>query len=249
MPRSHASLSRLYVDLPLSGGAPLSLSREQSNYLVGVMRLGEGDAAVLFNGSDGAWLSRVTRADRKAAVLTPEVQTSHQTVPSDLWLGFAPLKAARLDYLIQKATEMGAGAIQPVVTRYTQVRNLRDDKMRANAIEAAEQCEVLTIPRILPEVALERLIAGWQHTHGLRRLVFADEAAPAHTPLQTLANLDGLPIGLLVGPEGGFSDEERNLLHSQSFVVPISLGPRILRADTAIVAALAVLQASIGDWR
>jgi 16S rRNA (uracil1498-N3)-methyltransferase len=249
MPRSHKSLSRLYVDGSLEAGTPLTLGREQSNYLISVMRLGAGESVILFNGRDGAWLATITDPGKKHAVLIPAVQTAHQTPVSDLWLGFAPLKAGRLDYLIQKATEMGAGIIQPVMTKFTQVKPPRADKMAANAIEAAEQCEVLSIPRIAPEVTLEALLASWQRDHGLRRLAFADEGVPSHSPLRALGDLRGLPVGLLIGPEGGFSDEERNLLHAQSFVLPISLGPRILRADTAAVAALAVLQASIGDWR
>lgn len=249
MPRSHKSLSRLYVNGALVAGEPLTLEREQSNYLISVMRLGAGDSVILFNGRDGAWLARITDAGKKHAVLIPEVQTAHQTPVSDLWFGFAPLKTGRLEYLIQKATEMGAGVIQPVMTQYTQVKPPRLDKMLANAIEAAEQCEVLSVPRIALEVPLETLIANWQREHGLRRLVFADEGVPSDSPIRSLRDLEGLPIGLLIGPEGGFSEPERNLLHAQNFVLPISLGPRILRADTAAVAALAVLQASIGDWR
>jgi 16S rRNA (uracil1498-N3)-methyltransferase len=249
MPRSHKSLSRLYVEAPLEPGAPLTLGRDQSNYLISVMRLGAGDSVILFNGRDGAWLAKITDAAKKHAVLTPEVQTAHQTPVSDLWFGFAPLKTGRLEYLIQKATEMGAGTIQPVTTEFTQVKPPRADKMVANAVEAAEQCEVLSIPRIAPEIGLETLLATWQRDQGLRRLIFADEGAPSNSPIRSLHDLEGLPVGLLIGPEGGFSDAERNLLHAQTFVLPISLGPRILRADTAAVAALAVLQASIGDWR
>jgi 16S rRNA (uracil1498-N3)-methyltransferase len=249
MPRSHKSLSRLFVNQPLAAGAPLTLDRDQSNYLVAVMRLGVGDSVILFNGRDGAWLSRIADAGKKHATLTPEVQTAHQTPQPDLWFGFAPLKTGRLEYLVQKATEMGAGIIQPVMTAYTQVKPPRADKMLAHAVEAAEQCEVLSIPRIASEITLETLLSSWQRDHGLRRLVFADEGSQSDSPLRPLRNLEGLPVGLLIGPEGGFSDGERNLLHAQSFVVPVSLGPRILRADTAAVAALAVLQASIGDWR
>jgi 16S rRNA (uracil1498-N3)-methyltransferase len=249
MPRTHKTLPRLHVDAPLAAGVPLVLGLEQTNYLVSVLRLSKGDAVVLFNGRDGAWLARVVDPHRKGVRHEGEVQTAPQTPPGDLWFGFAPLKTGRLDYLVQKATEMGAGTIQPVVTRFTQVRRLRHDKLVANVIEAAEQCEVLTVPTVGPEIALEALVSGWQHAHGLRRLVFCDEAAPSRSPLRSLAELDGLPIGLLVGPEGGFSDAERQLLLAQAFAVPISLGPRILRADTAAVAALAVVQSSIGDWR
>jgi 16S rRNA (uracil1498-N3)-methyltransferase len=249
MPRSHKSFSRLYVEADLRAGEPLTLSREQSNYAVSVLRMNVGDALILFNGRDGAWLARLTDPDRKGAVLEPVVQTAHQTEKSELWLGFAPLKSARLDYMIQKATEMGAGIIQPVITKFTQVTRIRTDRMLANAVEAAEQCEVLSVPEVAAEIALEPLVADWRRQHGLRRLIVADEAVPSASPIETLRDLEGLPIGLLIGPEGGFSDAERNLLHAQPFVTAISLGPRILRADTAAVAALAVVQAIIGDWR
>jgi 16S rRNA (uracil1498-N3)-methyltransferase len=249
MPRSHKTLSRLFVDAPLSAGESLELDREQTNYVLTVMRMKAGEALVVFNGRDGAWMARIADAHRKGAVLEIVVQTQHQTPKSDLWFGFAPLKTGRLDYLVQKATEMGAGVIQPVITRYTQVQKLRTDKLVANVIEAAEQCEVLSVPEVPEEIGLAELLSHWQQTQGLRRLVFCDESAPNHSPVQQLRDLDGLPIGILVGPEGGFSDEERNHLLGQSFVVPISLGPRILRADTAAVAALTVVQSIIGDWR
>jgi len=225
------------------------LGREHTNYLLTVLRMKAGEAVILFNGADGAWMARIVDDHRKGATLELAVQTEHQTATSDLWFGFSPLRTGRLDYLVQKATEMGAGVIQPVITQYTQVSRLKADKLEANVIEAAEQCEVLSVPVLAPEIGLGELLARWRESQGLRRLILADEAAPSHSPLQQLRELDGLPIGLLVGPEGGFSDEERNLLLAQDFVVPISLGPRILRADTAAVAALAVVQASIGDWR
>lgn len=249
MPRTYKSFPRLFVDHSLAEGTALTLNHEQTIYLLSVLRLGQGDQAILFNGRDGAWLARIVDPHRKGATLELVVQTAHQTDPSDLWYGFAPLKTGRLDYVVQKATEMGAGTIQPVITRYTQTHRLKADKLHANIIEAAEQCEVLSVPRLEPEIALADLVAGWRDTQGLRRLVVADEAAPSASPLQQLAWLEGLPVGVLVGPEGGFADEERALLLAQPYVIPISLGPRILRADTAAVAALALIQASIGDWR
>ncbi|WP_055048217.1 16S rRNA (uracil(1498)-N(3))-methyltransferase [Devosia sp. A16] len=249
MPRSHKTLPRLYIEAPLAAGATLELGRDHTNYLLSVLRMKAADALVVFNGADGAWMARIASDHRKGATLELVVQTQHQTPKSDLWFGFAPLKTGRLDYLVQKATEMGAGFIQPVITRYTQVSRLKADKLHANIIEAAEQCEVLSVPMLGEEVGLADLIAHWQHDHGLRRLIFADESASSHAPNAQLQELDGLPIGILVGPEGGFSDDERALLLAQSFVIPISLGPRILRADTAAVAALAVVQSTIGDWR
>ena len=249
MPRSYKSFARLYVQAALRPHAALTLGQEQTNYLVSVLRMKAGDSVILFNGRDGAWLAKVTDPHRKGVTVELAVQTAHQTPVSDLWFGFAPLKTGRLDYLVQKATEMGAGVIQPVITQHTQVSKLKTVKLAANIIEAAEQCEVLTVPRLEAEIGLGELLSDWRTTHGLRRLVFCDEAAPAATPVQQLSGLDGLPVGLLIGPEGGFSDAERKLLLSQSFVIPISLGPRILRADTAAVAALALVQATIGDWR
>ncbi len=249
MPREHRSLARIHVTGALAPGGAVELGEEAANHVVNVLRLKEGDAMVVFNGRDGAWLARIARVGKKRATLELAVQTAHQTPPSDLWFGFAPLKTGRLDYLVQKATEMGAGIIQPVVTEFTQVRKLRPDKLEAYVIEAAEQCEVLTLPRLAPEIELRALVEGWRTTHGLRRLIFADEAAPSASPAVPVGWLQGLPVGLLIGPEGGFSEAERALLLAQDFVVPISLGPRILRADTAAVAALAVVQAIIGDWR
>lgn len=250
MPRSYKSFPRLFVEHALMEGGSLELGREQTNYLLTVLRLKEGDSVVVFNGKDGAWLARIGDAHRKGARLDLELQTAHQTPRSDLWYGFAPLKTgARLDYVVQKATEMGAGVIQPVITRFTQVHRLKHDKLAANVIEAAEQCEVLSVPEVASEVALAELLSTWRDVHGLRRLVLCDESAPSGSPISQLRSIDGLPVGVLVGPEGGFSDDERELLLGQSFVVPISLGPRILRADTAAVAALTLVQAIIGDWR
>lgn len=248
MPRTYKSFPRLYVEPALSAGAPVDLGKEQANYLGNVLRLKDGDSVVLFNGRDGAWLSKITHAGKRGVSLEAVVQTAHQTSPSDLWFGFAPLKVGRLDYLVQKATEMGAGTIQPVITQFTQART-KPDKLEAYALEAAEQCEVLSLPTVRAEIGLTALLDGWRLTQGLRRLLFADEAAGSSSPVDQIGWLEGLPVGILIGPEGGFSDSERDLLLAQDFVIPVSLGPRILRADTAAVAALALVQAIIGDWR
>ncbi len=249
MPRAYKSFPRIHVAPDLTAGAAVELDRDHANHLVNVLRLKEGDSVVAFNGRDGAWLSKLTAAGKKGATLGVELQVAHQTPPSDLWFGFAPLKIGRLDYLIQKATEMGAGTIQPVLTDYTQVRRLKSDKLEAYVLEAAEQCEVLTLPRVADELEFRPLIAHWRETQGLRRLLFADESAPSATPVEQIRQLEALPVGLLIGPEGGFSDAERELLLAEDFVIPISLGPRILRADTAAVAALTLVQSIIGDWR
>jgi 16S rRNA (uracil1498-N3)-methyltransferase len=249
MPRTHATLPHLYVAPDLTAGAAIGLDRGQSNYLINVLRLKKGSQVVAFNGRDGAWLTAILTAGRKGAELVPLERIAAQSARSDLWYFFAPVKSARLDYMVQKATELGAGHIQPVMTRRTQSARVNMDRLRANVVEAAEQCEVLSIPLLHETTALDRLVAAWQEQHAGRRLIFADEAATPSSPIERLKTVAGDPLGLIVGPEGGFSDEERALLLAQKFVVPISLGPRILRADTAAVAALAAIQASIGDWR
>lgn len=249
MPRTHKTLKRLFVETPLKPGAVLELDKNQSNYLLNVLRSREGSRVIVFNGRDGAWLAEIGMAGKKTAALTLTRQTAPQPEPASLWYGFAPLKTGRLDYMIQKATEMGAGIIQPVVTQYTQLSRLKPERLRANAIEAAEQCEVLNVPEIAAEITLERLLDTWPQDHADRLLVFADEGEAAASPADRLRAAAGRQIGLLIGPEGGFSDEERTLLRGKPFVLPVSLGPRILRADTAAVAALAVIQSTIGDWR
>lgn len=246
MPRTHAALPRLYVEPDLAAGGQVALGKEQSLYLAAVLRKAVGDEVVLFNGRDGAWLARLSSDAKKSVVLELVERIAAQTPVSELWYGFAPLKTERLDYVIQKAVEMGAGTIQPVLTRFTQVSRLKHERLVANAIEAAEQCEVLSVPEVEQEVTLERLLDSWPAE---RALIFADEGEASSSPVPALERLQGRKVGLLVGPEGGFSDEERARLRALPYVVPISLGPRILRADTAAVAALAVIQAIIGDWR
>ena len=249
MPRTHASLPRLHIEPDLAANAQLTLGKDQSLYLAAVLRKSVGDEVVLFNGRDGAWLARLVSDAKKSVTLELVKQIAPQTPPSDLWYGFAPLKTERLDYVVQKAVEMGAGVIQPVLTKYTQVSRLKHEKLVANAIEAAEQCEVLSVPQVATEITLDRLIDSWAAEQGERKLILADESATSASPIETLIALSGQPVGILIGPEGGFSDDERTRLRAQDFVIPISLGPRILRADTAAVAALAVIQATIGDWR
>lgn len=246
MPRTHKHLPRLYIDTPMQVGSEIALDKDQTNHLVNVLRRGAGQTCVVFNGRDGAFMAQIVHAGKKLATLHLIEQSSLQTPANDLWFGFAPIK--RLDYEIQKATEMGAGIIQPVITRHVQNTRLNPDKLRAHAIEAAQQCEVLSVPRIAPQVGLRELVAGWAGEHGDRMLVFCDEAAASSSPIDIMAGLEGRRLGLLIGPEGGFAEDERQALLSAPFVVPISLGPRILRADTAAVAALALIQAVAGDW-
>lgn len=247
--RHDITSTRLYVDAPLEAGASVPLAREQANYLIAVLRLGEGDGLLVFNGRDGEWRADIADASRKAARLVVRGLTRPQPPTPDLHLLFAPLKHARLDYMVQKAVEMGAGAIRPVITRRTQVARVNLERMRANVIEACEQCGVITVPRVDEPVALDRVLAAWESDEPGRRLVFCDEDDHRDGPLAVLSSLSPGPLAVLIGPEGGFDEDERRRLHAMPPVTAIPLGPRILRADTAAVAALAVVQAALGDWR
>ena len=239
---------RLHVDAPLSTGARIEASPDQANYLLNVLRMRERDPVLLFNGRDGEWRAAVAEARKRRCVLEVVEQTRAQTPLPDLHYLFAPLKHARLDYMVQKAVEMGASVLQPVLTRHTQVARVNLERMRANAVEAAEQCGVLSLAEVREPLALEALLGGWEAAQGPRRLVFCDEDAEGD-PLRRLESLPRGPLALLIGPEGGFAGEERARLKTLPFVTAISLGPRILRADTAAVAALAIVQAVLGDWR
>jgi 16S rRNA (uracil1498-N3)-methyltransferase len=240
---------RLYLRAPLSGGARIPLERAQANYLVNVLRLSAGAAIRVFNGKDGEWQATLASEGRKAHALVIGDQTRQQPPASDLHYLFAPLKQARLDYMVGKAVEMGVGRLRPVLTQHGQVTRLNRERMEANAVEAAEQCGILSIPEIDEPVALGALIDGWPGGEGNRRIVFCDEGDETSDPLTILSALDPSPLAVLIGPEGGFSADERKLLRDQAFVTAIPLGPRIMRADTAAVAALALVQAVLGDWR
>ena len=240
------SAPRLFLDAPLAKGNRLGLDRAQANYLLNVLRLGPGADVLVFNGRDGEWRTQVQPEGRKAASLLALEETRPQTPPSALLYLFAPLKHARLDYMAQKAVEMGAGSLRPVLTRRTQAGRINLDRLRANAIEAAEQCGILAIPEIAAEEKLEPALAAIPQSHVL---VFCDEDAEVVDPLAALAAAPPGPCAVLIGPEGGFDPAERELLLSRERVVRLSLGPRILRADTAAVAALALVQAARGDWR
>lgn len=236
---------RIYVDADLAAGVAVELSSGQVNYLKNVMRLAAGDPAAVFNGRDGEWRAEVSQWRRKAGTLLCLERTRAQTPRLRLRYLFAPLKAARLDYMVQKATEMGAGSLEPVLTRHTMVSRVNTQRMKANAVEAAEQCALLTVPGVKEPVSLEAALRGWPPDVPL---VYCDEAADAGSPLDALRRIGPGAPGVLIGPEGGFSGVERRMLAGLDFVVPVSLGPRVMRADTAAVAALAVIQASIGDW-
>ena len=254
MPAPDLHSPRLYLEVPLTAGAVLPLDRGQSNYLINVLRRKTGDPVLVFNGRDGEWRAHVDTVSRKGAALTVDEQARPQTAPSGLDYLFAPLKQARLDYLVQKAVEMGVSRLVPVLTRHGQVARVNLDRMRANAIEATEQCGILNVPQIAAPVALDRLLAKWVPE---RLMVFCDEEAPVRDPVAVLEGArDSTPpalgrvgITVLVGPEGGFAEDERAGLLKLPNLVRLSLGPRILRADTAAVAVLALVQATLGDWR
>ena len=244
MPDYDFSAPRLYLDAALAPDGEIALSPEQSNYLRNVLRLGAGDAVLVFNGRDGEWRADISEAGKKKTVLTARQQVRPQTPSGDLWYLFAPLKLARLDYMVQKAVEMGASRLQPVMTHRTQASRVNTERMQANAVEAAEQCGVLSLPEVTEPLPLGKLLDAWPEG---RRLIFCDESAETSDCLADLGKLPRGPLAVLIGPEGGFDEAERSRLLKLPFVTAISLGPRILRADTAAVAALALVQAVLGD--
>jgi 16S rRNA (uracil1498-N3)-methyltransferase len=238
--------ARLFVTSPLAEGAAVELGPEQAHYLRNVMRLGDGDAVALFNGSDGEFRARIQRLGKRTARLLVEERLRAQQAEADLWLVFAPIKRARIDYLVEKATELGASALVPVITRHTHVERLNLDRLRAHAIEAAEQSERLTVPRIEEPRALDEVLAAWDAS---RRIMLCDESGTAPPASVALANQNAAAWAVLIGPEGGFAETELDALRKLPFVSPVSLGPRILRADTAALAGLAVLQTLRGEAR
>jgi len=246
MSRYDFSAQRLFVEADLDEGASLTLSGDQANYLRNVLRLHAGDAVLVFNGRHGEWRAELAQPGKRDVKLTVLAPTRPQEQGPDVAYLFAPLKRARLDYMVQKATEMGVARLSPVLTRRTVAERVNVERMRANAIEAAEQCGILRVPLVDEPTRLERVVAGWD---AARPLIFCDEGSEHADPLAVLGVLKPGPLAVLVGPEGGFEEGERELLSSQPFVTRISLGPRILRADTAAVAALALVNAVLGDWR
>ena len=243
--------TRLFVEQPLSAGASVALDKSQTNYLCNVLRLSPGDPVLVFNGREGEWRAALEKPGKRAAALALREQARPQDAPNDLHYLFAPLKQARLDYMIQKAVELGVSALQPVTTRHTQVARVNLERMRANAIEAAEQCGILNIPEIAAPAALPKLLDTFEAD---RLLVFCDEDADTRDPVAALSKAAQSaggrpPLAVLIGPEGGFAEDERAMLLRRRNVVRLALGPRILRADTAAVAALALVQAVLGDWR
>jgi 16S rRNA (uracil1498-N3)-methyltransferase len=247
MARADFTTPRLCLDDDLAPGVKLALPPEAANYLMNVLRLSPGARVLVFNGRDGEFAAGIGPGERKRASLIVAERLREQAFPPDVEYLFAPLKHARLDYMAQKAVEMGARALRPVITRRTQATRVNLERLAANAREACEQCGVIWLPRVDPPKSLEAMLTRWPEQ---RLLVFCDEDAPLANPLDALAAApDAQGVGLLIGPEGGFDETERAMILRAPRVLRLSLGPRILRADTAAVAALALLQARFGDWR
>jgi 16S rRNA (uracil1498-N3)-methyltransferase len=256
---------RLHVEAPLGAGLRVTPDEGQAHYLLHVMRARAGDRVSLFNGRDGEWLAHIAEISKRVCSLECERQVVPQTEVPDIWLCFAPIKKTPADYVMQKATELGVRVLQPVFTRRTIVSRVNLDRMRANAVEAAEQSGRLSVPETREPLTFDKLLAAWPQE---RRLFFCDEGGDARPLAEALRNPPPLmedsgemlsasparevavaPAAILTGPEGGFDPSERDALRTQLFVTPVSLGPRILRADTAALAALAIWQAVRGDWR
>ncbi|RAU21719.1 16S rRNA (uracil(1498)-N(3))-methyltransferase [Paramagnetospirillum kuznetsovii] len=234
---------RLFVPHPLAEGVAVALDRDQTHYVASVMRAALGETALLFNGRDGEWAARIDGLAKAGAALVPLRQTRPQAPEPDLWLLSAPLKKDRTDLVVEKSAELGVSLLWPVFTRRTNSGRVNVERLRAHLIEASEQCERLTVPRLEEPAPLDRILAAWPDG---RVLLFLDEAGGG-MPLAEAAAVG--PAALLVGPEGGFDPDERRLLLSKPFVRPVGLGPRILRAETAAIAALAIWQAVVGDGR
>jgi len=243
--------ARLFTEGPLGPNLSVPLERAQSHYLAHVMRLGEGDSVALFNGRDGEWRAFVAQVARHAVTLRCEAQVRPQRAEPDIWLAFAPLKKTATDFVIEKATELGASRLLPIFTRRTATARVNADRLRARAVEAAEQCERLSVPDVADAIPLDRLLAGWPAG---RRLFVLDETGGGRPIASVLEEGRGggeaLPAhAFLIGPEGGFSPNELDALRKLAFVTPVGVGPRILRAETAALAGLACWQALVGDWR
>lgn len=247
-PRIDFKSQRLFVEGDLRAGIRLPLEQAQTHHLVTVLRMESGARLLAFNGRDGEWQAQLERSGKREAVLIIGEQTRLQSPRNDLTLFFAPLRKERLDWLVEKAVEMGAGRIAPVITEHTQHARLKADRLGAIIIEAAQQCGVLAPPMLDPVRPLAEVLSTWEAGAADRTLVFCDEQAPLASPTEALAGLRGRPLGVLIGPEGGFSMAERSTLLAVPYGRTIALGPRILRAETAVVAALVAIQMAVGDW-
>ena len=236
---------RLFVEQPLGQGQEIALSQAQTHYLANVMRQREGAEIALFNSRDGEWLARLTRVGRRDALAECVVQSAPQRMPPDLWLLFGPIKKTRTDFIVEKAAELGAARILPVQTDYTNAERIRQDRLQAHATEAAEQCGGTYVPEVAALAPLAKVLDQWPEE---RALIWGDETLAEGAP-SAVPPLPPAPAAILIGPEGGFSPAERARLTALTMIYPVALGPRILRADTAAVAALTLWQAAQGDWR
>ncbi len=239
------SAQRLFIDHDLNHGNIYSCSPSQNNYLINVLRLKTNSQIFVFNGKDGEWLATIEIVKKNSCQLVISEKVRDQEYGPDIEYLFAPVKRSRLDYMVQKATELGVKSIQPVVTRHTIVDRIKEERLKANVIEAAEQCGILHIPEVLGIEKLEKILDQWNKQ---KTLIYCDESAPVKNPIKALQSISKGPVTILVGPEGGFNHQEQERLRSLSFVTAISLGPRIMRADTAAVAVLSLVNAVIGDW-
>ena len=237
---------RLFVTAALDEGAAVPLDRDQAHYLFNVMRLEAGASVSIFNGRDGEWRAEVAEAGKRRGVLAVREKTAPQRVPPDLWLAFAPIKKTRTDFIVEKAAELGVARILPVFTRHTNAERLRIDRLQAHAIEAAEQCGETHVAEVTEPAKLDTLLDGWDPA---RRLMFCDETRDALPAAEALAATSPGPWAILIGPEGGFAPDETGRLRALPYVTPVTLGPRVLRADTAAVAAISLWQSTLGDWR
>ena len=244
------SAMRLFVEADLSAGSEAALDDAQAHYVRHVMRREEGADLLLFNGRDGEWQARLSLRGKKAAVAEVGERRREQVAEPDIWLCFAPVKRARIDYIAEKATELGVAVLQPVITRHTNVERVNVERLRANAVEAAEQTERLSVPEVRKPIDLAPLLATWPAE---RRLLMCDETGGGPPIGEALGSLDetarAAPWAILIGPEGGFAEAELSALRRMKDVIAVGLGPRILRADTAALAALACWQSTVGDWR
>lgn len=239
---SHPKI-RVFVDQPLAMGNSVSLDRDHANYLFNVMRLSAGAVIAFFNGKDGEWAAEIVDANKRRGIAVCREQTKPLHMPPDLWLLFAPIKKARTDFIVEKAAEMGAAKIIPVHTEFTNSERVKQDRLQQHAVEAAEQCGGTYVPDVEALVKLSKFLDDWPED---RQILFCDESRAG--PVETLADAKGGKWAILIGPEGGFSEAERVRLKSMPQTTAISLGPRILRADTAAVAALTIWQSALGDW-
>ena len=237
--------TRLHVEAPLSKGAVVTLTEPQANYVLRTLRMREGEKLALFNGSDGEWEAEITAVAKREAQVTEHNQRAPQKNAPDTWLVFAPVKNEKIDYTVKRAVELGVNALLPVMTRRTAVSRVNVERLQANAVEAAQQSGRMDVPRVEQPVKLEQLLGGWPAN---RRLIWCDETGSGKNVREALPTLPKGPAAVLIGPEGGFAPEEINLLQKVQFGLALSLGPRILRAETAALAALANVQAWLGDW-